>query len=83
MSVLNVCYALANYAHNLSYYAMLAMLVKLSYYAHNYAHNMQRCRLVSISYIEQHTDIVKYERQLANMVVIVRNVVGIVFTIKT
>ena len=40
---------------------MLAMLVKLSYYAHNYAHDMQR-----YSYIEQRTDIVKHERQLAN-----------------
>ena len=39
--------------------------------------------IVSISYIEQRTDIVKDERQLANMVVIVRNVVGIVCTIKT
>ena len=71
---------MANYAHNLSYYAMLAVLVKLSYYAHNYAHDMQR---YSVSYIEQRTDIVKHERQLANMVVIVRNVVGIVYTIKT
>ena len=55
---------------------MLAMLVKLSYYAHNYAHD-----IVSISYTEQHTDIVKHERQIASMVVIVRNVVGIVYTI--
>ena len=39
--------------------------------------------IVSISYIEQRTDIVKHERQLANMVVIVRNVVGTVYTIKT
>ena len=39
--------------------------------------------IVSISYIEQHTDIVKHERRLANMVVIVRNVVGTVYTIKT
>ena len=37
--------------------------------------------IVSISYIEQHTDIVKHERQLANMVVIVRNVVGIVYLV--
>ena len=52
------------------------MLVKLSYYAHD----MQR--YYSISYIEQHTDIVKHERQLANnMVVIVRNVLGIVCTL--